>query len=96
MTEGITGVNLPASQLLIGCGVPLPRIPFIRALYGQEPRGTQHFDVETTAQVWYRYRDACQPLSFWSPTHIGRTTMQCALVSYMALCLPWSHADGIA
>ncbi len=55
MTEGITGVNLPASQLLIGCGVPLPRIPFVRALYGQEPKGTQHFDMETTPQVMGMY-----------------------------------------
>ncbi|KAG2445384.1 hypothetical protein HXX76_000006 [Chlamydomonas incerta] len=50
VTEGITGVNLPACQLLVGCGVPLTRIPYIRSLYGQDPRGTAPFDLETTPQ----------------------------------------------
>jgi hypothetical protein len=35
VTEGITGVNIPAAQLLIGMGLPLTAIPDIRALYGQ-------------------------------------------------------------
>ena len=50
VTEGITGVNLPACQLLVGCGVPLTRIPYIRALYGRDPRGAEPFDLETTPQ----------------------------------------------
>lgn len=54
MTEGITGVNLPACQLLIGCGVPLWRIPQIRALYeGQAGAGagaSAFFDLEATPQ----------------------------------------------
>jgi biotin carboxylase len=48
VTEGVTGVNLPACQVLIGCGVPLQRIPAIRALFGQEPRGSEPFDPEVT------------------------------------------------
>jgi acetyl-CoA carboxylase/biotin carboxylase 1 len=31
----ITQVNLPASQLLVACGVPLYRIPEIRRMYGE-------------------------------------------------------------
>lgn len=37
VTEEITGVNLPASQLQIAMGIPLHRIPEIRQLYGLEP-----------------------------------------------------------
>ena len=37
VTEEITGVNLPASQLQIAMGIPLHRIPEIRTLYGLEP-----------------------------------------------------------
>ena len=33
VTEGITGVNIPACQLMIAMGVPLWRMPAIRALY---------------------------------------------------------------
>ena len=50
VTEGITGVNIPACQLLIGMGVPLWRIPAIRALYCQDPRGTSAFDLEAFPQ----------------------------------------------
>ncbi|GLC69098.1 hypothetical protein PLESTF_000789000 [Pleodorina starrii] len=50
VTEGITGTNLPACQLLVGMGVPLYRIPYIRSLYGKDPKGTDAFDLETTPQ----------------------------------------------
>ncbi len=50
VTEGITGVNIPACQLLVGMGVPLWRIPAIRALYGQDPAGEDAFDLESTPQ----------------------------------------------
>lgn len=50
VTEGITGVNLPASQLMVGCGIPLWRMPAIRALYGQDPKGREPFDLEATSQ----------------------------------------------
>ncbi|GIM14327.1 hypothetical protein Vretimale_17212, partial [Volvox reticuliferus] len=50
VTEGITGVNLPACQLLIGMGVSLTRIPYIRALYGKDPKSSEPFDPETTPQ----------------------------------------------
>ncbi|KAG2488653.1 hypothetical protein HYH03_012820 [Edaphochlamys debaryana] len=51
VTEGITGVNLPATQLMIGMGIPLTRINTIRALYGKDPAGSDHFDIEATPQV---------------------------------------------
>jgi hypothetical protein len=50
VTEGITGVNIPACQLMIGMGIPLWRIPDIRAVYCQDKAGTNYFDLETTAQ----------------------------------------------
>lgn len=36
VTEGITGVNLPATQLQVAMGIPLYNIPQIRSLYGKE------------------------------------------------------------
>lgn len=34
VTEGITGVNMPATQLQVGMGLPLSNLPEIRRLYG--------------------------------------------------------------
>ena len=48
VTEGISGVNLPATQVMIGMGIPLTRMPQIRTLYGQDPQGTEPWDFETT------------------------------------------------
>ena len=50
VTEGITGVNLPSCQLLVGMGVPLWRIPSIRQLYGKDAHGTERFDLDATPQ----------------------------------------------
>ncbi len=50
MTEGITGCNIPACQLMVGMGLPLWRIPSIRALYCKDPKGTEPFDLESTPQ----------------------------------------------
>jgi len=36
VTEGITGVNLPATQLQVAMGIPLYNIPEIRKLYGKD------------------------------------------------------------
>jgi acetyl-CoA carboxylase / biotin carboxylase 1 len=36
VTEGITGVNMPATQLQVAMGIPLYNIPQIRKLYGKE------------------------------------------------------------
>lgn len=36
VTEGITGVNLPATQLQVAMGIPLYNIPQVRQLYGKE------------------------------------------------------------
>jgi acetyl-CoA carboxylase/biotin carboxylase 1 len=40
VTEGITGVNLPATQLQVAMGIPLDRIPDIRKFYGKDVSGT--------------------------------------------------------
>ena len=50
MTEGITNVNIPAAQLMVGMGIPLYRIPDIRAVYGQDKYGKDRFDLEHTPQ----------------------------------------------
>ena len=44
VTEGITGVNLPAAQLMVGMGIPLSRIPDIRRFYGLDVDGTEQID----------------------------------------------------
>eukprot|EP01065_Artemidia_motanka_P019441 TRINITY_DN230_c0_g1_i1.p1 TRINITY_DN230_c0_g1~~TRINITY_DN230_c0_g1_i1.p1 ORF type:complete len:2230 (+),score=810.54 TRINITY_DN230_c0_g1_i1:78-6767(+) len=49
VTELITGVNLPACMLLVGMGVPLHRIPDIRAYCGQARVGSSTIDFDTTA-----------------------------------------------
>eukprot|EP00565_Helicotheca_tamesis_P003884 CAMPEP_0185725054 /NCGR_PEP_ID=MMETSP1171-20130828/1378_1 /TAXON_ID=374046 /ORGANISM="Helicotheca tamensis, Strain CCMP826" /LENGTH=2089 /DNA_ID=CAMNT_0028393057 /DNA_START=20 /DNA_END=6289 /DNA_ORIENTATION=+ len=36
VTEGITGVNMPATQLQVVMGIPLSNIPQVRQLYGKE------------------------------------------------------------
>ena len=46
MTEWISGVNIPACQLLIGMGVPLHQIPDIRRLFGRDPGGSDPIDFE--------------------------------------------------
>lgn len=46
VTEWISGVNIPACQLLIAQGVPLHAIPEIRRLYGKDPEGTDPIDFE--------------------------------------------------
>jgi acetyl-CoA carboxylase/biotin carboxylase 1 len=39
VTEGITNVNLPATQLQVAMGIPLDRIPDVRRLYAKDPEG---------------------------------------------------------
>ena len=36
VTEGISNVNIPAAQLMIGMGIPLWAMPSMRQLYGLE------------------------------------------------------------
>lgn len=47
VTEGITNVNLPSCQVMIGMGIPLYLIPDIRALYHEDPNGNSRIDFET-------------------------------------------------
>ncbi|KDQ51054.1 hypothetical protein JAAARDRAFT_140847 [Jaapia argillacea MUCL 33604] len=47
-TEMVSGVNLPAAQLLVAMGIPLHRIRGIRQLYGVAPNGTSEIDFEMT------------------------------------------------
>lgn len=44
VTEGITQVNLPATQLQVAMGIPLYNIPEIRRLYGMDMYGTSAID----------------------------------------------------
>eukprot|EP00640_Fibrocapsa_japonica_P000554 CAMPEP_0113939200 /NCGR_PEP_ID=MMETSP1339-20121228/5545_1 /TAXON_ID=94617 /ORGANISM="Fibrocapsa japonica" /LENGTH=2332 /DNA_ID=CAMNT_0000942633 /DNA_START=63 /DNA_END=7061 /DNA_ORIENTATION=- /assembly_acc=CAM_ASM_000762 len=46
VTEMITKVNLPASQLQVAMGLPLHNIPDIRALYGRDYFGTTPIDFD--------------------------------------------------
>lgn len=44
MTEGLTGVNLPATQLQVAMGIPLSNIPDIRELFEEERYGHSPID----------------------------------------------------
>ncbi|CAJ1327935.1 unnamed protein product, partial [Effrenium voratum] len=44
VTESITGVNLPATQLQIAMGIPLHNVPDIRRFYGCDPSETSKID----------------------------------------------------
>lgn len=48
VTEGITGVNIPATQLQICMGIPLYNIPDIRRFYGFDPSDTTEIDFFKT------------------------------------------------
>lgn len=50
VTEGITGVDVPSCQLMVAMGIPLWRIPSIRATYGMDTKGTNQFDMEEHSQ----------------------------------------------
>mmetsp|Transcript_11790 Transcript_11790/g.25461 ORF Transcript_11790/g.25461 Transcript_11790/m.25461 type:complete len:2085 (-) Transcript_11790:120-6374(-) len=53
VTEGITGTNLPATQLQVAMGIPLYNIPAVRALYNKpDLYGTDPIDF-----LEERYRD---------------------------------------
>ena len=48
VTEGITGVNMPATQLQVAMGIPLYNIPEIRRFYGKKDiYGTDKIDFMT-------------------------------------------------
>uniref|UniRef100_M8BYH2 Acetyl-CoA carboxylase n=1 Tax=Aegilops tauschii TaxID=37682 RepID=M8BYH2_AEGTA len=49
VTEWIAGVNLPASQVVVGMGIPLYNIPEIRRFYGVEHGGGYHSWKEISA-----------------------------------------------
>jgi len=44
VTEGITGVNVPALQLQVGMGIPLHRCPDIRSFYALDREGSTAID----------------------------------------------------
>ena len=50
VTEGITNVNLPACQVMIGMGLPLYCIPDIRSLYHEDPSGRSFIDFEVQSR----------------------------------------------
>ncbi|KAI9152441.1 acetyl-coenzyme-A carboxylase [Blastocladiella emersonii ATCC 22665] len=44
ITEMVSGINLPATQLQVAMGIPLHRIPHVRMLYRLPPRTTSEID----------------------------------------------------
>jgi acetyl-CoA carboxylase/biotin carboxylase 1 len=44
VTEGLTGINLPATQLQVAMGIPLYNIPEVRRFYDRESYGTEKID----------------------------------------------------
>ena len=47
VTEGITGVNVPATQLQVAMGIPLYNIPEVRRLFGRDMYETSPIDFMT-------------------------------------------------
>jgi biotin carboxylase len=47
VTEGITGTNVPATQLQVAMGIPLYNIPEIRIMYGKDPQEQTPIDFMT-------------------------------------------------
>ncbi|KAK0320955.1 acetyl-coenzyme-A carboxylase [Friedmanniomyces endolithicus] len=45
-TEMVSGVNIPAAQLMIAMGIPLHRIRDIRLLYGADPHTSNEIDFD--------------------------------------------------
>ena len=48
VTEWISGVNIPACQVMIGMGIRLERMPDIRRLFGKDPSGSDAIGVSLT------------------------------------------------
>merc|ERR1719310_1167686 len=46
VTEGITGVSLPATQLHVAMGIPLYNIPEVRSFYDESPAGIGEFNLD--------------------------------------------------
>jgi acetyl-CoA carboxylase/biotin carboxylase 1 len=55
VTEGITGVNMPATQLQVAMGIPLYNIPEIRRFFGRDMYGTDKIDF---MNEWYKPLDS--------------------------------------
>eukprot|EP00534_Pseudo-nitzschia_fraudulenta_P008502 CAMPEP_0201147778 /NCGR_PEP_ID=MMETSP0851-20130426/9292_1 /ASSEMBLY_ACC=CAM_ASM_000631 /TAXON_ID=183588 /ORGANISM="Pseudo-nitzschia fraudulenta, Strain WWA7" /LENGTH=2078 /DNA_ID=CAMNT_0047423721 /DNA_START=36 /DNA_END=6272 /DNA_ORIENTATION=- len=50
VTEGISGVNMPATQLQVAMGIPLFNIPEVRRFFGRDMYGTDKIDF---MEEWY-------------------------------------------
>merc|ERR1719484_93698 len=44
VTEGITGVSLPATQIHVAMGIPLYNVPEVRAFYDEDPEVIGSFE----------------------------------------------------
>ena len=51
VTEWISGVNIPAAQLMVASGIPLHRIPDIRRMYGLDPAGDSPINFEEDGRM---------------------------------------------
>eukprot|EP01041_Mallomonas_annulata_P006607 gene6607-13373_t len=52
VTEGLTGINLPATQLQVAMGIALDRIPEVREFYGKDPEGKDHINFMEDKYVY--------------------------------------------
>lgn len=49
VTEGITDTNIPSIQLMVGMGIPLWRIPCVRATFNKDPNVSTPQPVQPAA-----------------------------------------------
>lgn len=52
VTEGLTGINLPALQLQVAMGIALDRVPEVRAFYGRDVTATDKIDFMNDDYVY--------------------------------------------
>jgi acetyl-CoA carboxylase/biotin carboxylase 1 len=55
VTEGISGINMPATQLQVAMGIPLYNIPEVRRFFGRDMYGTDKIDF---MEEWYKPIDS--------------------------------------
>lgn len=98
VTERITGVNIPACQLLIGAGVPLHRIPDIRRFYQRDVAAKDPIAFET--EVRFRamaFAAQHAPVAFGSallaPAHMRSPSSCPPLLPFFLLVLLSNACD---
>ncbi|CAK9116028.1 unnamed protein product, partial [Durusdinium trenchii] len=99
VTEAITGVNLPATQLQVAMGIPLDRMPQVRSFYGKSSWDTSKIDFMKDDYVYPKVHciasriTAENPDDSFKPTSgkIDRIKFQSSVACWGYFSV-WTHA----